>query len=144
VKPQAASGATPNRARNWRRPDDIDDTARHDDDLFRRPTIERLDHSVVRQRGLFNLFLRGVLGDGDLGAAFAVDLDRQGDGVLDQHRLVRDGPGRFGDQALTALMGPDSSARCGVIGAISCASVMTASRCAAPPALDRASVLVKA
>ena len=46
--------------------------------------------------------LRSALGDGDFPAPLAINLDRQGNGVVDQQRRIDGGPGRIGHQTALA------------------------------------------
>ena len=124
--------------------DDIDDAARDDDDLLHRLPGKEPDHILIRQRQLFNLGRGHVLRHADFRPPLAVDLDRQGDGVVDQQRRVGLGPGRLRAQALRRPASPRSPRRDAASSATSaCASVRIASFIAAVEALAFARVLVK-
>ena len=131
AKPQAASSAERAAAsRKVRRSDDdIDDPARHDDQLLRRAAVQRLCTASMRQRHLFNLFLGHVRGH-RRSRPRRLPLIWIGRVTVSSTSIASSATGQ-GASAISPSppsMRQISSARCGVIGDISCASVRIAWR----------------
>src|SRR5262249_15070584 len=63
---------------------DIDYPLRDDNDLFRALPLKRLFYRIESQNGSLNIGISCIAGDRDVGALFAVDLNRQGNAAFHQ------------------------------------------------------------
>src|SRR4051812_16573146 len=102
-----AGASRPQRAQTARIScDHIHDPLRNDDDFFGWLPRERLFYRIQSQNGSLNFGIYCIPRHGDIRPFPAVNLHRQGDGILDQKAGFERGPGLLRHQVLMPEHGP--------------------------------------